>query len=590
MDSQFDTDFGYASDADAELAGDEEGDGSGIGEEQPEGPFNLAELEILARRRREWTQARKKEKAIILREIYKEFAKIGRNRDLSLVQRQEKEEQITAWLKKPLRTQKPRITIRSAYKYSVRSVVREIYHERIQEKHALMKNEGATKGDHKRIDLYQQALTNFIWEDLTEEQLAAAHDITEKWNGPEGPSAEVQARNAKKYALKFMKNFAEEMWRYCGMRMVSLTGWKDEDGAVQACCMDFNSDIASGSAFNDIHTLDATWRDYLGTAYENPDISGGEEVPNIAAHRPRAKKGDPVQLVTNEDGEIWIGDLTGRSRDTILQMVRGYLTAHYRRACKSRSATVPFKKLGRYQAEMIATRHLPENFSFTIDPSHMRLSVVLDLLNFWRERQIANPNDVFSFQKWLDQSGNLREPSDGSVRPLEVARKRKRQSWEVSTSSNGSTSDEDGDPDDEVEVLQDNSDHQDSDGFESIPFADAPTAKPGPSSQRRINGKLKPALKQTPRLELQNADRQAESQMINGDPSASKPRPRKPAPKKAMISETGKDQGRDRLLPAEGSLRKSPRPRRAPIPPDANVPSPKGKKSRKAVKTSKKRA
>ncbi|KAI5993538.1 hypothetical protein EDD15DRAFT_2367289 [Pisolithus albus] len=689
MDSQFDTDFGYASDADAELAGDEEGDGSGIGEEQPEGPFNLAELEILARRRREWTQARKKEKAIILREIYKEFAKIGRNRDLSLVQRQEKEEQITAWLKKPLRTRKPRITIRSAYKYSVRSVVREIYHERIQEKHALMKNEGATKGDHKRIDLYQQALTNFIREDLTEEQLAAAHDIAEKWNGPEGPSAEVQARNAKKYALKFMKNFAEEMWRYCGMRMVSLTGWKDEDGAVQACwyvpgiplngssisvvqSMDFNSDIASGSAFNDIHTLDATWRDYLGTAYENPDISGGEEVPNIVAHRPRAKKGDPVQLVTNEDGEIWIGDLTGRSRDTILQMVRGYLTAHYRRACKSRSATVPFKKLGRYQAEMIATHHLPENFSFTVDPSHMRLSVALDLLNFWRERQIANPNDIFSFQKWLDQSGNLREPSDGSVRPLEVARKRKRQSWEVSTSSNGSTSDEDGDPDDEVEgtssrpplsntsagssrvtscprqknplprkktpmprkvtchtmddegqnptdeedlcsnenadlpvlanppkrqrpavqkqVLQDNSDHEDSDGFESIPFADAPTAKPGPSSQRRINGKLKPALKQTPRLELQNADRQAESQMINGDSSASKPRPRKPAPKKAMISETGKDQGRDRLLPAEGSLRKSPRPRRAPIPPDANVPSPKGKKSRKAVKTSKKRA
>ena len=45
----------------------------------------------------------------------------------------------------------------------------------------------------------------------------------------------VFQRNAKKYALKFMKNFAEEMWRYCGMRMVSLTGWKDEDGAVQAC-------------------------------------------------------------------------------------------------------------------------------------------------------------------------------------------------------------------------------------------------------------------------------------------------------------------------------------------------------------------
>ncbi|KIK22173.1 hypothetical protein PISMIDRAFT_11770 [Pisolithus microcarpus 441] len=122
MDTPFETDFGYVSDTDAEHAVDEDGDESGIGEEQPEGPFNLAELEILAHRRREWTQAWKKEKAIILREIYKEFAKIRKNHNLSLAECQEKEE-----------------------------------------------------------------------DDLTDEQLAAAHNITEKWNGPEGPSAEVQA-------------------------------------------------------------------------------------------------------------------------------------------------------------------------------------------------------------------------------------------------------------------------------------------------------------------------------------------------------------------------------------------------------------
>ncbi|KAI6016987.1 hypothetical protein BKA83DRAFT_4128661 [Pisolithus microcarpus] len=635
MDTPFETDFGYASDTDAERAVDEDGDESGIGEEQPEGPFNLAELEILARRRREWTQAQKKEKAIILREIYKEFTKIGRNRDLSLAECQEKEEKITAWLKKPLRTQKPCITIQSAYKYSVRSVVREIYHERIQEKHALMQNEGATQGDNKRIDLYQQALTTFIRDDLTDERLAAARDIAEKWNGPEGPSAEVQARNVKKYALKFMKNFAEEMWRYCGMRMVSLMGWKDEDGAIQACCMDFNSDIASGSAFNDIHTLDATWRDYLGTAYENPDFAGGEDVPNMVAHRPRAKKGAPVELVTNKDGEIWIGDLIGHSCDTILQMVRGYLTAHYRQACRRRSATVPFKKLGRYQAEMIASRHLPQNFSFTVDPSHMHLSAARELLNFWRERQITNPSDVFSFQKWLDQSGNLQDPSDGSFKPLEVARKRKRQSWEASTSTDGSTSDEDRDPDNEyggtssrlplsnestatsrvtshprkktpmprkvsrhttdedgqnptdeedlssndnanlpvlakpskrnqsavqkkaltaTSVLEDTTEYPDSDGFESIPFADARTAKPGPSGQHRINGKLKSALKQIPRSEVQNMDQQPESQKVIGDSSTRKPRPRKPAQKKGTISGAGNDQGLVGLPAAEGTM------------------------------------
>ncbi|KAI6013785.1 hypothetical protein BKA83DRAFT_4499789 [Pisolithus microcarpus] len=669
MDSNFETDYGYPSDPDTERAVDEEGEESGNGEEQTDGPFNLAELEILARRQREWNQARKKEKPIILREIYKEFAKMEKNRDLRPVEWQEKEEQITAWLKKPLRTRKPRITVRSAYKYSVQSVVREIYHERIQEKHALMKNEGASEGNNQRIDLYQQALSTFIRDDLTNEELQAAGDIVEKWNGPEGPSAEVQARNAKKYALKFMKNFAEEMWRYCGMRMVSLTGWKDDDGTVQACCMDFNSDIADGTAFNDIHTLDATWRDYLGTAYENPDVAGSEEVPNMAAHRPRAKKGDPVELVTNEDGDIWIGELMGRSRDSILQMVRGYLTAHYRRVCRRRSATVPFKKLGRYQAEMISSRHLPQNFSFTVDPSHMRVSAAMELLNFWRERQITNPNDVFSFQKWLDQSGNLQEPYDKSTKPLEVARKRKCQSREPPTSSDESTVDEDGDPDNEYEgtssrpplsnesmgpsqitscqrkktpmprkapshttdedgqnstdnedfttnannnlpvlekprkqsqpairrkalpvtsVLEDTGKYQDSDGYESIPFEDDPTAKPGPSGQHQINGKLKSVLKQIPRSEPHHMVQAPDNQRIIGDSSTSNPRPRNQNQKKGTTSGGGNDQGRVGLPAEEGSQWKSPRARWPPTRADANVPSPQTKKPWKAAPPRKK--
>ncbi|KAI6041603.1 hypothetical protein EDC04DRAFT_2601544 [Pisolithus marmoratus] len=446
MDSHFETDNGYQTDTDAEHAVDEEGEESVIEAEQPDGHFNLAELEILARSRREWMQARKKEKPIILREIYKEFGKMEKNRNLRPAEWQEKEEHITAWLKKPRRTRKPQITVRSAYKYSVRSVVREIYREQVQEKHALMKTEGASQGNNQRIDLYQQALTAFITDDLTEEQLQAAHNISEKWNGPEGPTAEVQARNAKKYGLKFMKNFAEEMWRYCGMRMVCLSGWKDDDGVVQACC-----DIAGGITFNDIHTLDASWRDYLGTAYENIDVAEGDEVPNMAVNRRRAKKGDPVELVTNQEGQIWIGDLIGRSRDYILQMVRGYLTAHYRRACGRRSATVPFKKLGRYQADMIASRHLPENFIFTVDPSHMHVSAAMELLTFWCERQVSSPDDVFSFQKWLDKSGNLLPTSNGHEFPLEIARKRKHHSREPPSSVDARSVDEDGDPDTEYE-------------------------------------------------------------------------------------------------------------------------------------------
>ncbi|KAI6137262.1 hypothetical protein F5141DRAFT_1060125 [Pisolithus sp. B1] len=243
----------------------------------------------------------------------------------------------------------------------------------------------------------------------------------------------------EEYSLKYMQNFVEEMWRYCGMRIVSLTGWKNEEGIIQACCMDFNNDIGGSSNFNDIHTINTSWREYLGTAYENPDVAAGGEVPNIAANRPRAKMGDPVKVVTNDEGNIWIGDLNGQNCNSILQMVRGYLTVHYRKACGKWLAKVPFKKLGQYQADMISPCHLPPNFTFTVDPSHMHLSDVMELLNFWKECQESHPNDIFVFRKWLNQAGNLQLPSDGSTLPLQIAKKQTTQSWKALISADEST-------------------------------------------------------------------------------------------------------------------------------------------------------
>ncbi|KAI6005418.1 hypothetical protein EDC04DRAFT_2611554 [Pisolithus marmoratus] len=407
MDSQFEADYYYTTNTNGQVAVDEAGEVSAMEAEGPDGSFDVTELEILAQKRREWMQARKKEKPMIMWEICREFAKMEKHHDLRLVEWQEKEEQIAAWLKKPLRTWKPGITIWSAYKYSVQSVVQELYHEKIHQKHAHMKDEVRVQGNTNGIDMYQQALTAFMQEDLTDEQLQAAHDIMDKWNGPEGPTPE--------YAVKYMCNFAEEMWRYCGMRMVCLMGWKSDNGTIQACSMDFNSDIRGGSSFNNIHALNASWRDYLGVTYENLDIAGAAEVENIPANRPRAKKGDVVELVTNEDSQIWIGDL------------KGFLTTHY----------LLFKKLGQYQADMIAPRHLPENFTFTGDPSHMQMSAAMELLTFWHAWQASHPEDVFAFQ-------NRR------ALPLNIARNRNQKSWECPISTEETMDDEDGDEETEA--------------------------------------------------------------------------------------------------------------------------------------------
>ncbi|KAI5990944.1 hypothetical protein EDD15DRAFT_2197735 [Pisolithus albus] len=460
MESNCENDPGFATDNDDGGMGDmgDETEGELVpGFDGDEDTFEVVELEILARRRREWTQARKKEKPAVLGEICRELAYVL---PLSCPF-----QEITTWLRKPLRTRKPRVTVRSRYKYSVCAVIRELYHDQIQQKHALMKQEDGSKADTKRIDLYQRALTAFMQDDLTEEQLQAARDIADKWNGAEGPTADVQARNAVRYGPQYIRNFAEEMWRYCGMRMVFMTGWKDEKGVVQACCMDYNSQIGGGTAFDDIYTLNPSWREYLGKSFEDADLAEEEEMTTKGKQTLRTKKCDPVKLVTNEQGEIWIGEVKGCSHDQLHQMIRGFLTAHYRKrgyirfpfqivelhplgkACGRPSASVPFKKLGQYQQDMIAARHLPPNFTFTVDPSHLHSATAAELLNFWWERQVTHPHDVFAFQKRLDQSGNLQPPVDHNTLPLVIARSRKKRTRK-STSDDSDTEAEQATPGD----------------------------------------------------------------------------------------------------------------------------------------------
>ncbi|KAI6015767.1 hypothetical protein BKA83DRAFT_4498452 [Pisolithus microcarpus] len=137
-------------------------------------------------------------------------------------------------------------------------------------------------------------------------------------------------------------------------------------------------------------------------------------------------------------------------------------------------------------------------------------------------------------------------------------------------------------------VLEDTGEYQDSDGYESIPFKDDPTTKPGPSGQHQINGKLKSALKQIPRSEPHHMVQAPDNQRIIGDSSTSNPWPRNQNQKKGTTSGAGNDQGHVGLPAEEGSQWKSPQACRPPTWADANVPSPQTKKPWKAAPPHKK--
>ena len=59
---------------------------------------------------------------------------------------------------------------------------------------------------------------------------------------------------------------------------------------------------------------------------------------------------------------------------------------------------------------MIVEWHLPDDFEFPDDPSHMWKTDAITFLEFIRERQRSHPEDVFAFHHWLNDAGEVQEP------------------------------------------------------------------------------------------------------------------------------------------------------------------------------------
>ncbi|KIK72676.1 hypothetical protein PAXRUDRAFT_21710 [Paxillus rubicundulus Ve08.2h10] len=199
-----------------------------------------------------------------------------------------------------------------------------------------------------------------------EEEWDEARNTAAKWNLDCRPPNEVKARNAARYGQKVFCEFAQEMWRACGMRVVILVGWKQEDGNIVTAIGDFDDEIGDGEKFQGSHKISVAWDKYIGTHFEpagepNTDNADSEEESNHK-QKQKCKRADPTTQVTCEDGEIWIGDLAGTLSE--------------------------------------------------FDPSHMKTSEALQFLQFIQARQKEHPDNVFKFHHWIDENGDLQESKE----------------------------------------------------------------------------------------------------------------------------------------------------------------------------------
>ncbi|KAN0094399.1 hypothetical protein V8E55_002686 [Tylopilus felleus] len=239
-------------------------------------------------------------------------------------------------------------------------------------------------GGSNDIKFYQPAL-NQLMKGIPAKDLKKAEQTAVEWN----------LWFANKNALKLIQQFAEQMWRKGSIRLAILSGWKNQEEEIF-------SQKYIGAVFNSMRSRDS----YLVATFEQgkADGSSGDVADAEGSNKGRAKP----KL------KIWIPDITEVGCAELQGFVRGFLTAHYKLVCGKNRVSAPFKKLGGFQDWLFKKTHLPPDFIFPDNLSHMKAVQARVFLDFIQHQQQKFPNDVFSFCYWLNNEDELTDPVGAS--------------------------------------------------------------------------------------------------------------------------------------------------------------------------------
>ncbi|KAL4080584.1 hypothetical protein J3A83DRAFT_4366941 [Scleroderma citrinum] len=95
-----------------------------------------------------------------------------------------------------------------------------IMHQWKKDINMVFEKAGIKQGFAEMIKWYQNAMAK-VMKTLTEEEVDEAEELAREW-----------FRNAKKKGQQYAKEFAKEMWKCCGARVVVMAAWKDNDEEV----------------------------------------------------------------------------------------------------------------------------------------------------------------------------------------------------------------------------------------------------------------------------------------------------------------------------------------------------------------------
>ncbi|KAF8126094.1 hypothetical protein EV363DRAFT_1453387 [Boletus edulis] len=269
-------------------------------------------LKILRERFPDWKNSDKEERKKHWRAITEAVRALPDHKTMSKQEWQASLRIYLAWMHQQGRAGREK-KMKLGHQWTARSVVREEHKERLKE--IILEKYGAAPGSVEMLGLYQTELNELI-DELSEETWLEASRTAEEWN-TQGPAPDVQA------SPRICEEFAVEMWKKGGIRMVILSGFKDEKGEIFAQVHDFNDEIADGPSFENAEEVQGSFDRYLSKCFDPPkdgdqgaEEDGDREKKQVG--KPKKSQGrrrdDVVEKVLLPDGTVWIPEVQNLSR------------------------------------------------------------------------------------------------------------------------------------------------------------------------------------------------------------------------------------------------------------------------------------
>ncbi|KAI6144081.1 hypothetical protein BKA82DRAFT_32573 [Pisolithus tinctorius] len=291
------------------------------------GKLRLDELQILQDGLKDWKEADTNKRALLMESMRNKIKQLDANKSLKQNEWNRKWMAIKNWMYNNSQSRAQKALVKYGSKWMALKVIKLQHKKDIQQ---VLVKAGIQPGMSAMIKHYQPAIQKVV-QSLTKAELDQAAHLVKEWNERKlPPKAQAEATTSK--GQKYAKQFAYNMWKQCGMRVVIMSAWKDKDGEVMVGVNDFNDKLGDGELYSDWEDLHGKWSAYAKKTFGvngTEDGSGEDEAGQTTVKAWKGKKRSQFSLSTNDDGMPILSNLLDLWTPELKDIMRVFVTSHY---------------------------------------------------------------------------------------------------------------------------------------------------------------------------------------------------------------------------------------------------------------------